>query len=245
MPNVFVFANKTTNIYEILKDHPQKLFHDNVTKAYQKAPTKLEASINQEPKIISTKLKTSNQVNPTCRLINPSKTNLEKWLSNLWKKINSDITEKLQLNQWLNAGTVWNWFNGVTDKSNYIFIQLGIKELCLSVTEIILHQTLKFAKQHTNTDKNNLRIINHCCKSLLFSDNKAWKKKWADSWLDVTMVSFDGAEICEILGPYIQSRIEKILPKSNSGLYLRYGLTSSRNLNEQQTDKVRKNIIGV
>ena len=53
LPNVFVSAGKTTNIYEISKDHHQKIFHDNVTKAYQKAPPKLEVSINREPKSIS------------------------------------------------------------------------------------------------------------------------------------------------------------------------------------------------
>ena len=52
-----------------------------------------------------------------------------------------------------------------------------MKEFYPSITENILHQTFKFAKQHTNIDKNNLRIINHCHKSLLFSDNKTWKKR--------------------------------------------------------------------
>ena len=53
LPNVFVSAGKTINIYEISKDHHQKIFHDNVTKVYQKAPPKLEGSINREPKSIS------------------------------------------------------------------------------------------------------------------------------------------------------------------------------------------------
>ena len=33
------------------------------------------------------------------------------------------------------------------------------------------------------------------------------------------MGSFDGAETCEIVGIYIHSKLEKILPKSNFGLY--------------------------
>ena len=86
------------------KDHQQKLSHDNVTRTYQKATPKLEASINLEVWSIS---KISERVehiattyafvtlkdhkynfcsNPMCRLINPSKTNMEKWVSNLWKK---------------------------------------------------------------------------------------------------------------------------------------------------------------
>ena len=57
--------------------------------------------------------------------------------------------------------------------------------------------------------------------------------------------SFDGAEICERVGLYIQSKLEKILPKSNFGWNRDGGLALIRNLNGQKTDKVRKNIIGV
>ena len=118
-PNVFVFADKTNNIYEMSNLNHKKLLHGNVAKTYQKAPPKLEASINMEEKIISTKLKTSDRVecttrtpafatlkdhkdnfrsNPTCCLINPSKSELGKVSKQLLDKINSDIIEKLQLN---------------------------------------------------------------------------------------------------------------------------------------------------
>ena len=59
------------------------------------------------------------------------------------------------------------------------------------------------------------------------------------------MGSFDEAEICELVGLYIQSKLEKILPKLNFGLYRDDGLALLRNLNGQETDKVRKNIIRV
>ena len=49
------------------------------------------------------------------------------------------------------------------------------------------------------------------------------------------MGNFDGIEICELVRLYIESKLEKILPK----------LALLRNLNRQQTDKVRKNIIAV
>ena len=54
------------------------------------------------------------------------------------------------------------------------------------------------------------------------------------------MGSFDGAEICEQVGLYIQSKLEKILPKANFVLYRDDGLALLRNLNGQQTDKFRK-----
>ena len=56
------------------------------------------------------------------------------------------------------------------------------------------------------------------------------------------MDSFAGAEICKLVGLYIQSKLEKILPKPNFGLYRDNLLALLRNLNRQQTDKVRKNI---
>ena len=47
------------------------------------------------------------------------------------------------------------------------------------------------------------------------------------------MGSFDGAKTCELVGLYIQSKLEKILPKSNFALYRDDGLASLRNLNGQ------------
>ena len=70
------------------------------------------------------------------------------------------------------------------------------------------------------------------------------EKKSTDSCFDSIMGSFDGTEICELGGLYIQSKLEKILPNSNFGLYRDDGLALLRNLNEQQIDKVTKNIIG-
>ena len=51
--------------------------------------------------------------------------------------------------------------------------------------------------------------------------------------------------MCELVGIYIHWKLEKILPKSNFGLYRDIGLALLRNLNGQRTEKIRKNIIGV
>ena len=254
--NAFVFTEKTNNIYEMSKGLHQKLLHDNVTKTYQNAPPKLEASINLEPKSISTKLKISNRVKRIARtpayvtrkdhkdnfcsslmyrLINPSKNKVGKVSKQLVENINFNMIEKSQFNQWRNTDAVLKWFNNITDKSNCSLIQFDIKEFYPSITENILQQTLKFAKQDANIDKNELRIINHCRKSLLFSDNKTWKKNSTESCFDAKMGSFDGAEVCELGGLYMQSKLEQILPKSNFGLYRDDGLALLRTLNGQHT----------
>ena len=59
------------------------------------------------------------------------------------------------------------------------------------------------------------------------------------------MGSFDGAEICELVGLHIQSNLENILPKTNFGLYRDHELILLRNLNGQQMDKKRKTIIKI
>ena len=125
------------------------------------------------------------------------------------------------------------------------FIQFDVKEFYPSIAENILRQTFKFSKQHTNIDKNDLRIINHCRKSLLFSDNKTWKTKTTDSCFDVTMGTSDGAKMCELVQVYIQSKLKETLPKSSFVQYRDDGLALLRYLNGKETDKVRKNIIRV
>ena len=85
----------------------------------------------------------------------------------------------------------------------------------------------------------------HCRKSLLFFGNETWKKKSAEICFDVTMGSFGGAEICELVGLYIQSNLESILSKINFGLYRDDGVSLIRNLNGQQTDKKRKTFKGI
>ena len=120
------------------------------------------------------------------------------------------------------------------------FIQFDNKDFYSSITDNILHQTLKFTKQHININKNELRIINHCYKLLLFSDNKSWKKKTTDSCFEATMGSFDGSEICELVGLYIRSKVEKILSKSNFGLYRDDVLVLLGNFNDKKLAKLWK-----
>ena len=59
------------------------------------------------------------------------------------------------------------------------------------------------------------------------------------------MATSNGAEICELVRLYIQSKLKETLPKSNFGQYRNDELALLRNLNGKETDKVRKNIIRV
>ena len=67
--------------------------------------------------------------------------------------------------------------------------------------------------------------------------------KHTESCFDVTMGSFDGAEVCELVGIFILYFLAKLINKNDCGLYMDDGLLILRNVNGQQTDQIRKNII--
>ena len=115
----------------------------------------------------------------------------------------------------------------------------------MSITKSILHQTLKNYKTTYKQWQEWPTHYKPFHKLSLFSDSKTWEKKLTDSCLGITKGSFDEAKICELVGLYIHSKLEKILPKSNFGLYWDNGLALLRNLNGKQIDNDRKNMIRV
>ena len=48
--NVLVFADKSTNLYELSRENDQKLLHDNITQTYKKAPKNAKRDIDRKTK---------------------------------------------------------------------------------------------------------------------------------------------------------------------------------------------------
>ena len=160
-------------------------------------------------------------------------------------RINSEIRKKLNLNQWKNTTEVIKWFTEIDEKQNSTFIQLDIKEFYPSITKTIFEKVLNFAKTQTTIKRDEMRVIKHSRKSLLFFKNEAWTKKNSNNCFDVTMGSYDGAEICELVGLHILDELSKILNKNDVGLYRDDGLIVLKNKNGHDCDKIRKNIIKI
>ena len=80
-----------------------------------------------------------------------------------------------------------------------------------------------------------------CRKSLLFDNETAWTKKNHSSMFDVTMGSFHGAEVCELLGLFLLNNLSEKYGKNNVGLY-RDGLVLLRNASGPQSERTRKDI---
>ena len=72
---------------------------------------------------------------------------------------------------------------------------MEIKDFYPSISQATLDNALLFAQEHIQIADDDLRLIKHCRKSLLFNNGEVWKKKLSDSPFDVTMGSYDGAFI--------------------------------------------------
>ena len=54
------------------------------------------------------------------------------------------------------------------------------------------------------------------------------------------MGSYDGAEVFELVGTFILSKLGNIIGKKNTALYRDDGLVVLRNMNAREIDKIRK-----
>ena len=103
-------------------------------------------------------------------------------------------------------------------KNKFSFTVFDIECFYPSITENLLLNALNYAKTHTSITDLDVNIIMHCRKSLLFDNDTAWVKK-TNNMFDVTMGSFDGAEICELVGLFLLSTLPDKFKSNDIGLY--------------------------
>ena len=150
---------------------------------------------------------------------------------------------KLKINQWKDISEVIDWFKKLEDKSNSKVIQLDIKEFYRSITEQTLNKGISFASNYTTNSAEDIRNIKHRRKLLLLHIEQAWKEKESSGCFDVTMGSYDGAELCELIGVFMQSVLQDVINKEAMGLYRDDELIVLNKGNSQKTDIIRKKII--
>ena len=233
----FIPADKSRNFYEMDKVSHDKLYIENITKTYKKSDHLTYERINAEAKSIAEDLGAVEKVeclakstafitlkDPKCRLINPAKPELGKVSKITIENINKKVRAETRVSQWHNTDDVINWFNNIKNKQNCTFVQFDIEEFYPSISKELLHQSLTHAMKYTTVSENNQKIIMHSRKSLLFANNQHWIKKVGDPSFDVTMGSFDGAELCELVGRFILHSLSEKYGLNTSGLYRDDGL---------------------
>ncbi len=256
---LLIAADKTTNFYKLERPTYDKLLKQNITKSYKKAQPSTVQAIHNENKHIATKLGIEDRVEatanrdafitlkdhkpnftnkPTCRLINPTKSEIGKISKEILDRINRKIIKATKFNQWKNTSSVIKWFENIENKEDKKFISFDVVEFYPSITQDLLTRALNFASTHDNITKDEKDIIIHAKNSILIYDQQPWQKK-GDTTFDVTMGSFDGAETCELVGSFLLSQLQHL--NINVGLYRDDGLATV-NASPRQTENIKKQI---
>ena len=147
-----------------------------------------------------------------------------------------------KLNRWKIISDVIYWFTNIPDMQKHSFTSFDINSFYPSITESFVSKAISFAKNCTTISDKDIDIIMHCRKSLLFDNETAWTKKNHSSMFDVTMGSFDGAEVCELIRLFLLNNLSEKYGKNNVGLYRDDGLVLLRNASGPQSERTRKDI---
>ena len=185
-------------------------YYENMTKTYKNANPSLPKKINIEAKKIAKEFnldeklnimakqqcfvtikdhKSNFRTNPKYRLLNLTK-------SELGKPINTELRNKIKVNQCQNSSEVIEWFKNIPNKKECTFTVFDIQEFYPSITEDLLKQALLFAQNSVSIPPKSLDVIFHSRKSLLYQNDNPWVKKNTSVEFDVTMGSCDGADMC-------------------------------------------------
>ena len=153
------------------------------------------------------------------RLIYPAENEIGRISKNILDQINHQLRDSLRINQWKDTSEVIEWFLKIpSDKNRYKFTIFDIKDFYLSISEKLLTNALNFTKEITDISREDMQIMYHARKSLLFSNEKPWMKREGNLF-DVIMGAYDGAEVCELAGIFMLNKISEKYDKNDIGLY--------------------------
>ena len=97
-----------------------------------------------------------------------------------------------------------------------------------------------FVKQKTDISREDIQIMYHARKSLLFSNEKPWMKREGNLF-DVIMGAYDGAEVCELVGIFMLNKISEKYNKNDVGLYRDDSLAVFKNISGPKSERIKKN----
>ena len=181
--------------------------------------------LRQPPCFITIKDHKPNFRNNTkCRLINHAKNKLGLVSKKHLEEIIANVANTIKVNQWQNITIVRDWFKLFPQQDQSRFVKFDIVEFYPSISEELLNRSITFARSITTISDLVISIIDHSRKSLLFDRTSVWLKKGNNSLFDVTMGSYDGAELCELVGLYLLNQLSTVIDKSSVGLYRDDGL---------------------
>ena len=197
---VLTFVGKTSNYYKACAEPNgyTTLVNKNVTKSYKKADNNVPKVISFDVKKIAESLGLDDRIetsackdsfitmkdhkpdflnNPTCRLINPSKSEIGIISKHILDDINKKILQATKVNLWKSTSNAIEWFKSTPEKEKQAIITFDVCDFYPSITEELLLKAPEYASKFTSITPEDRQIIIHAKKSLLFHQNSPWTKK--------------------------------------------------------------------
>ena len=256
-PKLFFPADKTNNLYRLTINEYNKLLTKSISESYKKTDKSSLKGINTEVKNIVNDFKLEElieqhsqhqsfitlkehqedfQNNQKCKLINPEKNETDIVSKDYIEEINKNIRRTINVSQWRNTQEIISWLKGIKNNKNSSFTKFDIVDFYPSISKDLLINAINFASAITSIDKRVVDIIDkkvintimYSRKSLLLRNNEIYVKKDNPNF-DVAMGSFDGPEVCELVGLYLLNILKKEFGGKNIGLYRGNGLSCFRN----------------
>ena len=263
-PNMIGKADKSSNWYNVTAEDYDRRFHDHITQDYKKGSLDDFNEVLRNDKAIAEDLEIDDRVfatmpreaygtykdtkenfheNPKMRVLNPCKPELGRVSKQFLEKIVHEVREKTGLLQWKNTLSCLQWFDKLQNKSECHFIQFDVVNFYGSISKQLLEDTMNWASTFTNIEQKTKDIIFHARKTFLFYQGEPYVKKNAPDF-DCPMGAHDSAEVCELVGLYILSKLANLSDGITTAIYRDDGVVLSR-LSRFETEIVKKKICKV
>ena len=262
---VIVKSDKTSNLYYATPQLYKKLMINSLTSEYSISPNDPTTKMNNDASLFLSHNNISNRKVPKfqkaeafitikdhkpnfphsikCRMINPAKSFLGKCTKVILQEHIAEIRSKTELTQWINSDSVIEWFNKIEDKPHKCFINFDIKNFYPSITKDHLLNAIEFGKKFTKFSNDEIDLLMHTCQTIVCYDNRIWTKLNNNDNFDIAMGSFHGAEVCDLVGLFILSKITPVVGPLNIGLYRDDGLGIIKQSSGSNLEKLKKSII--
>ena len=139
--------------------------------------------------------------------------------------------------------SVIDWFESLENRKHLKFIVFDITTFYPTISSELLKDALEWARNFVDITPDEEDCIFKARKTLLVEGGEFWTKK-SNPDFDVPMGGYDSAEVCDIVGLYILSKLKQLKVKAEFGLFKDDGLGISK-ATPRETEKIKKQICEV
>ena len=138
-----------------------------------------------------------------------------------------------------------NWIFYFETKERLSFTVSDIENFYPSISKNLFIKAIQLAKQMTEVFDEDINLIMHAKKNLLFNEGIPWLEKERMEDFNVPIDCFDGAEVCELVGSFILQQLSQLFEDQLVRLYRYDDLAIFKGLSGSETKRVKKKIIKV